>query len=523
MVVITLLPRDGIVPQPEPATELVFGDNFLPAQAGSSSRNIVSPSKTYPSTGKLGKTDVTVHGVLKISLEEDHKPLKQATAIIVRIRCYESDGQGVGSLRTAQTRVLHETATTLWRPPMNSAEGHVGVFEKAFKLTMPVGALHETRDGRPCSTVVFKSWRVWWAIEGVITHRPHAIYGSALIKSHPLGLVNYAPPVTRNTLTWSSRSIRSRPKEPIDYSFVTAAPYLGQGDPIAFRCSLQRSMSDHRSDFKRVTIEITRELLVSRSLERQPRKRSIPSETARLETETRSQSLPIIHLVSPDSKISRDVSTVLTIHMAAEEMEFDTNGAWTGQIVAKMPTSRPGHYSIGETTATALASVRFFVNISLHFRSRQTATIKLPPREIFVVSPAASVAPPLLAGPSAETVPVLRQSPVKRRRPCATARDSCCSDTVSCPSTVDFSGFSLQAHQTTNATHLLAPDDHAASPPLSNSSTSSDLTSSPATPDSALSCASVSPKDMRRTSETPSLTPSFTSALSRKLKFFRSS
>ena len=115
--------------------------------------------RAYPFTGYLGLTPVTLHGILRTTVEEDKLTL-DAAAVIVRVVCYEGDISGPGGAATS-VRKLYEVSETLWRPPAGQQYAPLGDLEHAWYLTVPVNA----RQYGAVSSLSFKTWRVWWSVE----------------------------------------------------------------------------------------------------------------------------------------------------------------------------------------------------------------------------------------------------------------------------------------------------------------------------------------------------------------------
>lgn len=122
-------------------------------------------ARTFPHSGYLGLTPVTLQGSLKLELEEDNIPL-EASSIEIRVRCYESESRSAtpGS-RPNSVRTLYEVSETLWKVSDMPEGGKrlwapMGSFKKDWRLVIPKDAQGAL------STMSFKSWRVWWAVEG---------------------------------------------------------------------------------------------------------------------------------------------------------------------------------------------------------------------------------------------------------------------------------------------------------------------------------------------------------------------
>lgn len=235
-------------------------------------------ARTFPSTGFLGMTPVTLAGVVRVKIEEDLKTI-EASSLVIRVRCYESLGNGrdggASSTSTSSTerrssasaassgyhsssclggnashsssysfsdifksgapsssssshtnstassskgRVLYEKSVQMWSPPTTSMKKNqdaststassplssrsssqdttsslppppqqqhaypprsreastcsstsndtdsyatLGDFTKAWRIVIPVNAVEQGAK----STMIFKNWRIWWAVE----------------------------------------------------------------------------------------------------------------------------------------------------------------------------------------------------------------------------------------------------------------------------------------------------------------------------------------------------------------------
>ena len=132
-------------------------------------RLVVSPhrgnnARSFPYTGYLGLTPVTLQGSVRLETEEDGLQL-EAASVVVRLRCYEA-ATSTGGLGTKgnSVRTLYEVSETLWTAHSASPKrlwAPIGEFKGQWRLVMPADA--------PCSGALsamnMKSWRVWWALE----------------------------------------------------------------------------------------------------------------------------------------------------------------------------------------------------------------------------------------------------------------------------------------------------------------------------------------------------------------------
>lgn len=200
-------------------------------------------ARSFPATGLLGISDVTLCGTLRTKLEEDKQTL-EASSVVVRLRCYETvgssgaspssntaSGSSAASASTSRSaynptyastspaptssshsnpvnatsgpmtellkgqnngkgRVLYEKSIKVWsavrenakarKAQESSSEGgnspprhryppksrdpeyaDLGDFQKSWRLVVPPEAI---RQGAK-STMIFKTWRIWWALE----------------------------------------------------------------------------------------------------------------------------------------------------------------------------------------------------------------------------------------------------------------------------------------------------------------------------------------------------------------------
>ena len=199
-------------------------------------------ARSFPCTGYLGLSPVTVAGVIRTKLEEDRRPIR-ASSVLVRVRCYESMGSGstlTSSSSSSSTssspslssvplnadeglkgnlngkgRVLWEKSLEVWSPPLSeesptvlndksmytnakSTPSHfryadLGDFQQPWRLVIPLDAITEGAK----STMIFKTWRIWWAVEAgqslvqsvhSLTHKSDMIGLPIVISHKPAGI-----------------------------------------------------------------------------------------------------------------------------------------------------------------------------------------------------------------------------------------------------------------------------------------------------------------------------------------------
>lgn len=66
-------------------------------------------ARTFPSTGYLGMTPVTLAGVVRVKIEEDMKSV-EASSLVVRVRCYESVDGGAPVATSTSDRTSSNAA-----------------------------------------------------------------------------------------------------------------------------------------------------------------------------------------------------------------------------------------------------------------------------------------------------------------------------------------------------------------------------------------------------------------------------
>lgn len=313
-------------------------------------------ARTFPSTGYLGLTPVTLAGVVRVKIEEDLKAV-EASSLVIRVRCYESPGSGGGggtlstptnerrasasaatgssssgshpsnssltdllkggaSYPSSSTssnsggaghsdvkgRVLYEKTIQMWSPPdlpsssstlsppndgtpssspissrsssldrllhaypPRSREASsstatpvrystLGDFTKAWRIVIPPSAIEQGAK----STMVFKNWKIWWAVEAVISHRAQGIHGDKIIKSHQVALLSYSPlPSTSGSpLSWTSSPADPHP---LSYDITSPVSGIGCSDPMSFDVKLSKKNAMAETP-KKVVIELRREI-----------------------------------------------------------------------------------------------------------------------------------------------------------------------------------------------------------------------------------------------------------------------
>ncbi|KAK9893771.1 hypothetical protein P389DRAFT_108369 [Cystobasidium minutum MCA 4210] len=330
-------------------------------------------ARTFPSTGYLGLTPVSLAGVVRVKIEEDMKTV-QASSLVVRVRCYESIGgnhqsSSSSSASTSNTatndkssysstsppsngqsstsgyhlssclgsssagysftdiwkgssssasstsspsssaskgRVLYEKSITMWTPPTPTTSstplssrspssgqseeekqeddvegspgrgqhaypprrqlhttssrsrsvtyGTLGEFTKAWRIVIPPEAVEKGAK----STMIYKNWKIWWAVEAVISHRPQGIHGDRIIKSHQLALLSYAPRCRKaQAPEWLSSPLSNYP---LTYSITTPTTTFGSADPVDFHVELTKNSYNAETP-KKVSLELRREIL----------------------------------------------------------------------------------------------------------------------------------------------------------------------------------------------------------------------------------------------------------------------
>ncbi|KAG0142681.1 hypothetical protein CROQUDRAFT_673412 [Cronartium quercuum f. sp. fusiforme G11] len=170
-------------------------------------------ARYFPHHGFLGLTPVIVSGTVSTRVEEDGVEL-QASQVVVRIRCYEGvgahpgQGGGLGSgdpssstRKLPKINVLWETEKVLWTPsnihthPSEETFGPLGNTDSTWRLVIPTNAIQRSKGGQAVGSMTYRTWGAWWQVEAAILHKPSGIYGSSIVKTHPIFLSNYSRPL----------------------------------------------------------------------------------------------------------------------------------------------------------------------------------------------------------------------------------------------------------------------------------------------------------------------------------------
>lgn len=109
--------------------------------------------RTYPYAGYLGLSKVTVEGVVRTRVEDDHR-LLPASSITISIRCYEARTR----FAVAKVNLLLDATQTLWAAGAGRAYEDVGSSDHPFRIALPakVGGF---------STMQHPEYRIFWRLE----------------------------------------------------------------------------------------------------------------------------------------------------------------------------------------------------------------------------------------------------------------------------------------------------------------------------------------------------------------------
>jgi hypothetical protein len=379
-------------------------------------------SRTFPFTGYLGYSPVSIQGAIRTKVEEDGL-LLEARDIRVRARCYELDRSAAVARKPT---VVCEFENVVWSASDGEYEP-LGNFSSAFRIVIPPEAARSVP-----STLAYKSWRVWWCLEGgmypfyfdpfdlvinmgvskVVNHRPSGMFGSRIVRSHHLAFLRYGAPTLEPFRPWTDADSHS---SPIDYVVSADSSTYAAGDNVSVSLSLRRSPRYPAASIKKIVLEIKRELhigssaaaaassdvslgatssppnnnrnsteaiarparrvsgwsLFSRSSAIAPQSpaypspRSTTSSTSSTAQEDGAPSSSYFCLPSKRSSTplgNRREEVVLATAARDAEVAFDPEGVWNGRIDCLLPKRRSLYrYSIGESVSTPGAAMRFFV------------------------------------------------------------------------------------------------------------------------------------------------------------------
>ncbi|KAM0789717.1 hypothetical protein ACM66B_006574 [Microbotryomycetes sp. NB124-2] len=202
----------------------------------------------FPHAGFLGLSPVIIQGTVKTSLQEDQRSIK-ASALVVRVRCYEAQVLPGGKTNKKSVNVLHEERQEVWSKQPDQDWSDLGEVTKPFRITLGV-------DAGGVSTCTFKNYRAWWSIEAIIYHKLSSVHGSRQIISHQIPLTQYSAPPSRplSPLTWDGG-------EGLRYSIASSNDRaIGPGESLDLTCVFTKD--DPALSLRKVAISIERRVSV---------------------------------------------------------------------------------------------------------------------------------------------------------------------------------------------------------------------------------------------------------------------
>ncbi|KAK4051621.1 hypothetical protein OIV83_002761 [Microbotryomycetes sp. JL201] len=203
----------------------------------------------FPHAGFLGLSPVVIQGTVKTSFQEDQRPIK-ASALVVRVRCYEARVLPGGKTDKKSVTVLHEERQEVWSKQAGYDWSDLGELTKPFRVTIGV-------DAGGVSTCTFKNYRAWWSVEAIIYHKTSALHGSRQIVSHQIPLSRYSSPSTSSAFTPIAWEGSESSLSGLRYSITASNKHaIGPGEPLDLTCVFTKD--DSSLSIRKVHIAIER-------------------------------------------------------------------------------------------------------------------------------------------------------------------------------------------------------------------------------------------------------------------------
>ncbi|KAH9812768.1 hypothetical protein DFH28DRAFT_898229 [Melampsora americana] len=370
-------------------------------------------TRFFPHHGYLGLSPVIISGTVSTRLEKDDQAL-EASKVVIRIRCYEGlgahPGQGAGlgsdpSTSTTSTttfkppkiNILWETEKTLWTPDQSNGPqdyGYLANTDTHWKLVIPVSATQRSLGGQAVGSMTYRTWKAWWQVEAVILHKPNGIYGSSILKTHPMFLPNYSRPIP-TSLTHHQNVLQSTCSK-FSYS-ITAPALIACGDLARVSISLSPlNSSSEPIVIKNLSVGLQRTLAVEFDPESDPTSNLLDSTPSSLgiglpsakrwklrHLQARSRSTP----TKPNSRLNcqstnRHSSAISTQTTLVESDSVNSSDFLTisnsdafsiREILLPIPKAKSRyHYSIGDSCQTKWVVVNYSLVVKVIIKSKSS-------------------------------------------------------------------------------------------------------------------------------------------------------
>ncbi|CAG7846807.1 SubName: Full=Uncharacterized protein {ECO:0000313/EMBL:CCA72406.1} [Serendipita indica DSM 11827] len=363
-------------------------------------RNLNHGGRFFPYSGYLGLTKLTVEGVVRTRVDDDHK-LLPAYSVTVSVKCYEARTK----LTYCRLNTLVDVTDTLWASPSPQEPAEIGDMELPFRIVLP-----STIPG--FSTLSFPDYKVFWRLEATINHPQMFGLGVCQTRNYDLGFTRYdvqqrLPPVLNPSSSSPHPGFLFHPSTPrvgpFYYRIQAPDHPLGPGDdlPVKIAFLFEKGTPAIRIQTVSVTLQRRLELFeaaggpsttelpsggqspysfqdASSSTSLLSGSRSSPNLSSQTLSRKRSTSPPC-SVVLPSKSISSPI-------VSAQSSDFYQNepGRLDATVSLALPARpAPSQWPIGESLKTDLASIRFDLLIKLNISSSSGPTeLSLQPLEI---------------------------------------------------------------------------------------------------------------------------------------------
>ena len=292
------------------------------------------------------------HLVVKVKNEEELKRI-QAKSLTVAVRCYESR---LGRVNVTATNVVVDQTLALWEKPPTSASAEIPDGEYPFKLLIPP-------DTPGLTTTIFQEYRAYWRVEAILEHLPIFGVGNRLVKHFELPLLRYDTPTYPPPIPLSPplpipiQSPKSR--LPIYHCTLSTPPPsspTGPGELISAFIRLQPINPSFSIRSATMTIERRLDL-------RLPADNLSAHSASPTPPDVSTESFSSFYDQSPPKCMSTTI-----VRSEILEFSIDPTGALFNTITARLPPRKQHSWTVGETMASGLVTVKFYIRlrVSLH-------------------------------------------------------------------------------------------------------------------------------------------------------------
>ncbi|KAH8924083.1 hypothetical protein BT69DRAFT_108089 [Atractiella rhizophila] len=316
-------------------------------------------ARFFPHAGYLGLTPVIIQGVVSLGLQEDLKPVK-ASSVVVRVVCYESQVDGK-PVKNDNVGILFEAVQELWRKGDGVEWGLLGDWESFFRIVLPISV-------GGVSTSSFRSYRAWWQVEAVVTHKRIAMQGTTKVVAKPLLLTRY-----------------DLPRIPPPIQFVPHTYTFHRG----IECSIdhQRYILRFPSSVLKFVRPTFEELQFQTTSDRH---RAINSElvSGRYVVYRSYDSTYLPQTQTQLARIAKRPNTTTFSPVYTENPSFDERGTAQTSLAVTLPKPKSAYvYSIGETMCTRFSEIYFTINVKILIKTKAGGNESIELSKELVVAP----------------------------------------------------------------------------------------------------------------------------------------